>query len=141
MKVAPIGAALALAGCVGDGVELGGVGKPFTAPTNPVACNEDSARLVSRALPHYPRDAVLFYIALQRDTASDVFPFAYDIRETGEVVNIRFTGPSEFTRHEMRQKMIRAAADALGKWKYEWIETPAYATGCEFTFEYALTSD
>ncbi len=129
-------AVVLVSACVGDGIEMGGRLKPVEVPAATVPCSRERLTRTHYVEPRYPDDAVMFYLLAARE-GHDVIPIQYDVTPGGETANIRFVGSPRLLEHRTRQKLIRAAGEALAKWRFEWNGAPGYATGCAFTVTFA----
>jgi hypothetical protein len=132
---------LALAGCVGDGVEFGGVGSRGDVPASAVPCREAGVKRDVKGRMFIPDDVVMFFIAAQQNSAVKSMRIRYDVNETGKALNARYIGPPEQLRHSTWQKLIRAASDYVQTSTYKWPTAPAFATGCEFELRYVIDWD
>ncbi len=127
--------AVTLSGCVGAGVEFGDTARTMDVPTAAFPCEHHRLTRTNFVKPQYPDDAMLFYIVSQREGQDDI-TLEFDVAETGDTANIRFVGPQQYLRHATRQKLIRASADAIAQWKYDWEGSPRYVEGCRFTIQF-----
>lgn len=123
-------AALAAAACVGDKAELGGMDNRVAIPAVTKACNLDELKLVQPGTFVFPADALLFYYAQQKSMSLKTMTLRFDVNEQGTPVNISYVGPQADMKHATKQKLIRASVEGLKGRRYEWIGTPAFATGC-----------
>jgi hypothetical protein len=133
-------AALVVAGCVGDRAELGGVDNRLAPPASTRACDLADVRIVERGTLLFPADAMTFVYVSQQAFSLAQAKIRYDITEAGLPVNISYAGPAADMRHATRQKVIRAAVDAVKQTRYEWIGEPQYGTGCIFDLSVEITN-
>jgi hypothetical protein len=131
-------ASLALAGCVGDGVQFGGIDVPAAIPAATIPCDSSGVRRSQDGEKEFPPDAVQFFMALQTQKRNDAAVMLYDVSENGQAVNIRFAGPSFWTKHATYQKLIVGASRFLQTSRYAWPDQPAFATNCRFTMNFAI---
>jgi hypothetical protein len=136
-----LSAALLFAGCVGNGVEYGGVGSPADVPAAAVPCNEAGVQRDVKGRMFIPDEVVMFFMAAQQNQAVKTMRIHYDVNEIGKALNARYIGPPEQLRHATWQKLIRAASDYVQTSTYKWTDTPAFATGCEFELAYIIDWD
>jgi hypothetical protein len=134
------GAALVVAGCVGDRAELGGVDNRLPPPALTQACNLDDVRIVERGTLQFPEDAMTFVYVSQQSFSLAQAKIRYDITEAGLPANISYAGPAADMRHATKQKVIRAAVDAVKQTRYEWIDQPGYGVGCIFDLNVEITN-
>lgn len=125
-------AALAMAGCVGDAAELGGVTNRIAAPAQTEACNPSRLTVAQKGELRFPEDAMMFVYMSQSDFSLAQAKVRYDVSEAGLPVNISYAGPPADMRHATKQKVIRSAVDAVKGMRYDWNGAPGFATGCTF---------
>jgi hypothetical protein len=135
--LAGILASLALAGCVGDGVEFGGIGSPAVVPANAIACKGSGVKRDGGSLT-IPDDVAWFFQMSQQYQAMKTTLIGYDVNEAGKALNVRYIGPPAQLRHATWQKLIRSASDFVQTSTYTWPETPGFATGCEFQLNFVI---
>lgn len=128
--------ALSLVGCVGDGVEYGGVGTPALAPAVTVPCEMANLQRVKEGRVFLHQEVLFFFFATGNWQTANRTMVIYDVTPEGQPVNVRYLGPPEYLRHTTRQKLIRAASDYVQETRYA--PTRAYATGCEFELNYIV---
>lgn len=133
-------AALVAAGCVGDRAEFGGVDNRLTPPAATRACNLDDVRILERGTLQFPEDAMTFVYISQQAFSLSQAKIRYDITEAGLPANVSYAGPPADMRHATKQKVIRAAVDAVKQTRYEWIGEPAYGAGCIFDLSVEITN-
>jgi hypothetical protein len=131
----------AAAGCVGDGVEFGGVAGPGPAPANTVPCDEAGLTVAERARVIVPDEVPLFFIAAQNYMSVHSMRLSYDVDEQGKALNVRYIGPPEYLRHSTRQKLIRSASDYVQASRYAWPGEAGFATDCKFELSYIVDWD
>lgn len=145
MRYGALGAcAIFLTGCVGTGVEMGGVDAPVERPAETVACSDlEAARFTKKPEPAFPDNLIMFMIMAQKRASYDALTFAYDVAPDGGMANIRFTGDESYLRHGTYQNVIKHTAEAIALWRYDWPEgaSPRFAAGCEMQFTYAANAD
>lgn len=132
---------LSLCGCVGDGVEYGGVGAPRAIPATAIPCSDAGLKRAEDGQMHIPEEVSMFFMAAQAYQSINSMRLSYDVNETGKAINVSYIGPPEYLRHATRQKLIRAASDFLQSSRYAWPATPSFATDCEFELEYVIDWD
>jgi hypothetical protein len=125
-------AALATAACVGDKAELGGVDNRLAAPAKTEACDPSRLSVVQHGELRFPSDAMMFVYMSQSDFSLAQAKVRYDVSEAGLPVNISYAGPPADMRHATKQKVIRAAVDAVKDTRYAWNGAPGFAAGCTF---------
>jgi hypothetical protein len=128
--------ALSFVGCVGDGVEYGGVGVPISAPVETVPCETAKLQRVKEGHIFLHQEVLFFFFATGGWQTANRTVLTYDVTSEGQPVNVRYSGPPEYLRHTTRQKLIRAASDYVQETRYA--PTQAYATGCEFELNYVV---
>jgi hypothetical protein len=133
-------ASFVAAGCVGDKAELGGVDNRLAPPAETRTCNLDDVRIVERGTLQFPEDAMTFVYISQQSFSLAQAKIRYDITEAGLPVNISYAGPAADMRHATKQKVIRAAVDAVKQTRYEWIGEPGYGAGCIFDLSVEITN-
>lgn len=127
--------ALAVAACVGDRTELGGVDSRMDIPAQSQACKASDLKLIVPGKFEFPGDALIFYYAQQKNMSLKSMKLRYDVNEAGVPVNIAYAGPPADMKHATKQKLIRASVDGLKGRRYEWVGAPSFAVGCETTTE------
>lgn len=130
--------ALALAGCVGNGVEYGGVANPSEIPAKAQSCKKSGVRRADPGHMFIPDEVPKFFMAAQQYQATKSMLIRYDVNESGKALNVRYVGPPEQLKHTTWQKLIRAASDFVQTSTYAWPETPGFATGCELELSYII---
>ena len=128
--------ALSFAGCVGDGVEYGGVGAPISAPVEAIPCETAKLQRVKEGHIFLHQEVLYFFFAAGGWQTANRTVLTYDVTREGQPVNVRYSGPPEYLRHTTRQKLIRAASDYVQETRYA--PTQVYATGCEFELNYVV---
>jgi hypothetical protein len=131
----------ALTGCVGDGVEFGGVSGPAPIPANAVPCDQAGLTVAQRARVVVPDEVPMFFMAAQNYQSVHNMRLSYDVDQQGKAFNVRYIGPPEYLKHSTRQKLIRSAADYIQASRYTWPDEAAFATGCEFELSYIVDWD
>ena len=131
-------ALLALAGCVGDGVEFGGIEKRAVQPPGAIACNRADLKLVKRGDVYFPGDVVAFFELSDQRSWLERMKIGFDVDAAGQTVNVRYVGPKEALEHGTRQKLIRVVTNSIETSTYSWPGAAGYAAGCEFelTFDW-----
>ena len=130
--------ALALAGCVGDGVEFGGVEKAAVQPPATIPCNQANLKLVKRGDFYFPGDIIAFFMISDQRSWLERMKIGFDVNPSGETVNVRYVGPKQALEHATRQKLVRVVTNSIEKSASAWPDTPGFATGCEYehTFDW-----
>jgi hypothetical protein len=129
---------LLLAGCVGNGVQFGGIEKPAPSPSATIPCNQAGLVVAKKAQIVIPGDVVAFMSMNQNNFSSTVM-LGYDVDREGVPVNVHFTGPPQVLEHATRQKLVRAVADAIEEARFSWPAVASYATGCSYTYQIGST--
>lgn len=125
--------ALMATGCVGDGVEFGGVRKPAVGLAGQGMDCKQAAPEITKLVPVvYPGDVIMFQMASGSASISERVLLAYDVDETGTPVNIRHVGDRECLRWTPCQKLVKASANAVEQWRLGWSGPAKYLTGCSF---------
>lgn len=140
-RIASVAIIFALSGCVGNGVEFGGIGAPMEPPAATVPCAgliENSFDISQRGPVNIPDDVAMFFYMSDNYALTRTMLLTYDLPPNGRPANIRYAGSPEDLRHTTRQKLIRAASDTLQQSVYTWNGDPTYATGCEFGLVYMI---
>jgi hypothetical protein len=127
---------LSLVGCVGDGVEFGGVGAPVLPPVETVPCQTANLQRVKQGHVFLHQEVLYFFFATGGWQTANRTVLTYDVTSAGQPVNVRYSGPPQYLRHTTRQKLIRAASDYVQETRYA--PTQVYATGCEFELNYVV---
>ena len=135
-SLAAFGAALALAACVGDGVEFGGVEKAMVQPPATIPCNQANLKLVKQGDLYVPGDIIAFFMISDQRSWLERMKIGFDVNPSGETVNVRYVGPKQALEHATRQKLVRAVTNSIEKSTYAWPDTPRFATGCEYEFTF-----
>ncbi len=101
-------AALAVAACVGDKAELGGIDTRMDVPAVTQACNQDHLKIVEKGKFLFPGDALAFYMA-GKDMPINTMVVRFDVTEGGIPVNISYVGPAADAEawHQARSSSAR----------------------------------
>ncbi|MBI1360535.1 MAG: hypothetical protein GC155_09685 [Alphaproteobacteria bacterium] len=129
-------ALLALAGCVGDGVQYGGTEKVVARPASAESCETAPVNLVERGPMTIPGDVTVLFMLSQKGAGRRDVEIGFDINEAGEPVNVHFVGDPAQRESDAQQKMIRAVTDSVEASRYSWPGKPSYAADC--TYDYTL---
>ena len=123
---------LALAGCVGDGVEFGGVEKRAAQPPGAVACSQADLKLVKRGDFYFPGEVIAFFQLSDQRRWLERMKIGFDVDPAGQTANVRYIGPKEALQHATRQKLVRVVTNSIKTSTYSWPGRAGYAVGCEF---------
>jgi hypothetical protein len=132
-------AALALAACIGDKAELGGMDSRMAIPAQTKPCDTGELKVVQPGTYVFPGEALMFAFAVQKGMSLKAMKVSYDVSEAGVPVNISYVGPAEDMRHATKQKLIRAAVDGVKSTRFGWIGQPGFAVGCSYTMDVMIS--
>ncbi len=136
MKRLVIAAAILAAGCVGDGVEYGGVRNVAAASAPSVDCkaalDRGDLEVSERGRLVIPGDATMFFRLHDARVSLSEMRMEYDVDRAGQAVNIRFAGDEAQLSHKARRSLVKATADFVADTTYKWNREPGFATGCEY---------
>ena len=98
--------ALAVAACVGDRTELGGVDSRMDIPAQSQACKASDLKLIVPGKFEFPGDALIFYYAQQKNMSLKSMKLRYDVNEAGMPVKelCRKHGFSDASFYKWRAK-------------------------------------
>ncbi|MEZ5937641.1 MAG: hypothetical protein R3C52_05425 [Hyphomonadaceae bacterium] len=132
---------LALAGCVGNGVELGGTEWPQAVPANSVPCEQVAFTHKAEGKFTLPSDVVMYLLASEDRTFIEKIALVHDVTPEGKAVNVKYMGSPESLKHGATRSTVKSAADALQSTTFEWPGQPGYATGCVYRLNLRMVEE